>query len=168
MLERFCRVLICALAVTLPATNALAMPVKVTTTSGVLVGEADGTIRIFKGVPYAQPPVGELRWSPPRPFTWEGERAATSFALPCLQATPSDGRPNGAGVTGDSSEDCLYLNVWAPSAAKNAPVMLWLYGGGGTMGSGHIATYHGDAFARDGVVLVTINYRLGVLAGFTH
>lgn len=156
-----------ALALALGAQTAIAAP-KVSTTSGVLVGEAVQDIVIFKGVPYAQPPVGNLRWMPPQPVTWQGERNATSFALPCLQTTRPDGRPNGAGVTGESSEDCLYLNVWAPAKAKKAPVMLWLYGGGGTMGSGHVPTYHGDAFARDGIVLVTINYRLGALAGFAH
>lgn len=149
------------------APTAIAAP-KVTTSSGVLVGEQMNGVNVFKGVPYAQPPVGALRWAPPQPIKWSGERAATSFALPCLQPMRPDGKPNGAGVTGDSQEDCLYLNVWAPANAKKAPVMLWLYGGGGTMGSGHLATYHGDAFARDGVVLVTINYRLGALAGFAH
>ena len=151
----------------LVAPAALAAP-KVTTSGGTLVGEQTNGVNTFKGVPYAQPPVGALRWAPPQPIKWSGERAATSFALPCLQPVRADGKPNGAGVAGDSKEDCLYLNVWAPATAKNAPVMLWLYGGGGTMGSGHLATYHGDAFARDGVVLVTINYRLGALAGFAH
>ncbi len=141
---------------------------KAITNSGVLVGEAVDGVHIFKGVPYAQPPVGALRWAPPLPIQWQGEREAREFGPPCLQATPADGRPNGGGVVGESSEDCLYLNVWVPANAKNAPVMLWLYGGGGTMGSGHVPTYDGDAFARDGVVLITINYRLGVLAGFAH
>lgn len=141
---------------------------RVVTTSGALVGESQQGAHIFKGVPYAQPPLGNLRWSPPQSIKWSGDRQATSFALPCLQATRADGTPNGAGVTGESSEDCLYLNVWAPADAKNSPVMLWLYGGGGTMGSGHVATYHGAAFARDGIVLITINYRLGALAGFAH
>jgi para-nitrobenzyl esterase len=159
----------------------LAAP-KVVTSGGTIVGETVNGVNVFKGVPYAQPPIGALRWAPPQPISWNGERAATTFALPCLQPMRPDGKPNGAGVTGDSSEDCLYLNVWAPANANNAPVstgdslatrpsspvMLWLYGGGGTMGSGHVATYHGDAFARDGVVLVTINYRLGALAGFAH
>lgn len=145
-----------------------AEPVKVTTKSGVLVGEQDGAIRRFKGVPYAKPPVGELRWRSPQPTRWEGELKATDFKLPCLQNVPADGRPNGGGVTGASAEDCLYLNVWAPANAKNAPVMLWVYGGGGTMGSGSTRTYDGSAFARDGVILVTINYRLGALAGLSH
>ena len=162
--QAFCAALHCALLVL----HASAEPVKVMTSSGPLIGESIGSAHVFKGVPYARPPIGELRWAPPQPIKWESDRSAKTFALPCLQTTPADGKPNGAGVTGQSSEDCLYVNVWAPQNAKNAPVMLWLYGGGGTMGSGHVATYHGDAFARDGVVLVTINYRLGVLAGFAH
>jgi para-nitrobenzyl esterase len=159
--------LVISTAAAFVASPAFAKPT-VTTSAGIVVGETRDGVNVFKGVPYAKPPIGELRWAPPQPITWTGERAANAFALPCLQPTNADGRPNGAGVTGESSEDCLYLNVWAPQNAKRAPIMLWLYGGGGTMGSGDVATYHGDAFARDGVVLVTMNYRLGVLAGFAH
>ncbi|MFC3079725.1 carboxylesterase/lipase family protein [Phenylobacterium terrae] len=143
-------------------------PVKVETRSGVLVGAREGGLVRFLGVPYARPPVGELRWRAPQPLSWTGERAATAFGPPGLQRTPSDGRPNGAGVSGASSEDCLYLNVWAPAEARGAPVMVWIYGGGGTMGSGSVPSYDGSAFARDGVILVTINYRLGALGGFAH
>jgi para-nitrobenzyl esterase len=149
-------------------TAAHASSPEVKTQSGALIGERVGEINVFKGVPFAQPPVGALRWAPPQEIKWQGTRQATSFALPCLQTTTPDGRPNGGGVSGASSEDCLYLNVWAPAKARNAPVMLWIFGGGGTMGAGSVATYHGEAFARDGVILVTINYRLGALAGFAH
>lgn len=166
-MKRAALVLGVALIGSLSAQPAVAAPT-IKTTSGVLAGESRDGIVTFRGVPYAQPPVGDLRWAPPQPIKWKGTREAVSFALPCLQSTRPDGKPNGAGVTGDSSEDCLYLNVWAPAKARRAPIMLWLYGGGGTMGSGHVPTYHGDAFARDGVVLVTINYRLGALAGFAH
>ena len=153
--------------------SAAAAPPKVKTNSGVLIGERVGDINVFKGVPYAQPPLGELRWMPPQPIKWQGERQATQFALPCLQPAGPEGRPNGGGVSGPSSEDCLYLNVWAPAdtprnSTTKAPVMLWIFGGGGTMGAGSVPTYHGEAFARDGVVLVTINYRLGALGGFAH
>lgn len=141
---------------------------RVTTRSGVLVGEVADGIAVFRGIPYAQPPLGELRWAPPQPVSWDRERATKEFGAPCLQRTPADGGPNGGGVSGPSSEDCLYLNVWSPAGARKAPVMLWLYGGGGVMGSGHVPTYHGEAFARDGVVLVTVNYRHGALAGFAH
>ncbi|MBL8771541.1 MAG: carboxylesterase/lipase family protein [Phenylobacterium sp.] len=152
----------------LAAVAAGAEPVQVSTRAGVLVGESRDGVRVFKGVPYAQPPVGPLRWAAPRPVAWKGARPAVAFALPCLQPDGVDGRRNGGGHSGPSSEDCLYLNVWAPAAAKKAPIMLWLYGGGGTMGGGHLPAYNGDAFARDGVVLVTINYRLGALGGFAH
>ena len=141
---------------------------RVSTTTGPIVGETAGAIHVFKGVPYAKPPVGALRWAPPQPMRWTKPRMAQTFAPPCLQNTPADGRPNGGGVSGPSAEDCLYLNVWAPAKARKAPIMLWLYGGGGTMGGGHTRTYRGDAFARDGVILVTINYRLGSLGGFAH
>lgn len=174
MIKRF----VIALASMLLAAHASAAnKVQVHTASGLLEGvqkqirSSDGasrSINVFKGVPYAQPPLGALRWRPPQETSWEGVYQAKEFALPCLQVTPEDGRPNGAGVSGPSSEDCLYLNIWAPADAKNAPVMLWLYGGGGIAGSGHVPAYHGDAFARDGVVLVTINYRLGALGGFAH
>lgn len=156
-----------ALLALLPLTAAVAAP-KVKTDAGVLVGESHQGIDVFKGIPYAQPPVGELRWVPPQPIRWRGERKASEFGSPCLQPAGRDGGPNGGGVTGPGSEDCLYLNVWAPARAKKAPVMLWLYGGGGTMGAGSVPTYDGSAFARDGIVLVTINYRHGALAGFAH
>ena len=147
---------------------ALAGPVKITTNSGVLVGASEGAINVFRGVPYAKAPLGELRWAAPQPIEWDTERKATDFAAPCLQPTPSDGKPNGGGVSGASSEDCLYLNVWAPANARNTPIMVWIYGGGGTMGAGSVPTYDGAAFARDGIILVTINYRLGALGGFAH
>ncbi len=93
-----------------------AEPVKVSTKPGVLVGEQDGATRRFKGVPFAKPPVGDLRWRAPQPTRWEGELKATEFKLPCLQNVPADGRPNGGGVTGPSAEDCLYLNIWPAMA----------------------------------------------------
>ena len=162
------KAVILAAVLALAATPALAQPVRAVTKTGTLTGVLENGVHVFKGVPYAQPPVGPLRWRPPQPMRWSGERPATEFALPCLQPTNADGRAHGAGVTGASKEDCLYLNVWAPPNARNAPIMLWLYGGGGTMGSGHVRTYQGESFARNGVVLVTINYRLGALGGFSH
>jgi para-nitrobenzyl esterase len=144
-------------------------PREVRTTSGILGGETAGGVSAFKGVPYAKPPTGDLRWTPPQPISWTGARDATAFGAPCLQPTNPDGvTPNGGGVAGATAEDCLYLNIWAPAGARDAPVMVWLYGGGGTMGAGSVSTYDGAAFARDGVVLVSVNYRHGVLAGFAH
>ena len=147
--------------------SAIAEPVKVKTKAGILVGATDGKINVFKGVPFAKPPLGKLRWQPPQPMSWTDEKQATEFSLPCLQVTYPN-RANGGGVSGDSSEDCLYLNVWAPANSKNAPIMVWIFGGGGVVGAGSVPTYDGSNFARDGIVLVTINYRLGALAGFAH
>ncbi|MGI1678819.1 MAG: carboxylesterase family protein [Cellvibrionaceae bacterium] len=150
--------------------SSLGKPVNVVTHSGEISGSQiniPAKINVFKGVPFAKPPVGELRWMPPKPIHWEGVRDATKFSLPCLQRTNSDGSWNGAGVSGESSEDCLYLNIWAPANAKKAPIMLWVFGGGGVMGAGSVPTYNGKAFARDGIILVTVNYRLGALGGFS-
>ncbi|MEZ5938649.1 MAG: carboxylesterase family protein [Hyphomonadaceae bacterium] len=138
------------------------------TGSGALVGEALGGVRVFKGVPFAQPPVGELRWRAPQPVSWEGTYEANAFKPACLQRVREDGAPNGGGYAGPVSEDCLYLNIWAPENAQHAPIMVFLFGGGGVVGAGSVATYDGTAFARDGVILATIDYRLGALAGFSH
>lgn len=140
----------------------------VSTTSGQMRGSTSNGVRVFKGVPFAQPPVGDLRWAPPQPISWDGVLEADTFAPACLQPLNDDGTPNGGGYAGPISEDCLYLNIWAPEDAENAPIMVFLFGGGGIVGAGNVATYHGDAFARDGVILVTINYRLGALGGFAH
>tara|TARA_B100000678_G_scaffold258714_1_gene238501 strand:+ start:1761 stop:3170 length:1410 start_codon:yes stop_codon:yes gene_type:complete len=140
----------------------------VLTTSGKLAGVAEGNAVVFRGVPYAQPPVGDLRWRAPEPITWDGVKVADSFGPACLQPVNEDGSPNFGGYAGPVSEDCLTLNIWAPRDAQNAPVMVWLFGGGGVVGSGSLPTYHGDAFARDGVMLVTIDYRLGGLGGWAH
>ena len=127
--------------------------------NGVLVGALEDGIATYKGVPFAAPPVGDLRWKAPQPAAnWSGERAATEFGASCAQAT----RGNAAA----SSEDCLYLNVYAPQDAKNAPVMVWIHGGSNINGSG--ARYDGAAFARDGIVTVTINYRMGAFGFFAH
>ncbi len=144
-------------------------PVRLKTDAGTVVGLLQDNVNVFKGVPYAMPPLGDLRWRPPqRPARWAGERSATEYALPCAQPIGPDGKPNPGGVSGPSGEDCLYLNVWAPKNARKAPVMLWLYGGAGFFGAGSLQTYDGSAFARQGVIVVTINYRLGMLGQFAH
>jgi len=154
------------LATSAPAADA---PVKITIDSGVLVGTAQGSVRAFKGVPYVAAPVGALRWAPPAPAAaWKGERAADAYGPICPQPVNADGSPNLGGASGTTSEDCLFLNVWTPSGAKGAPVMVWLHGGGNTLGAGSLGAYDGSAFVRDGVILVTINYRLGALGFFAH
>ena len=134
---------------------------------GVLVGrEADG-VRAFKGVPYAQPPVGDLRWrAPRRAEPWAGERDGGQVGALCIQP-PANG-DNGVGPL-PMSEDCLTLNVWSPAERETPlPVMVWIHGGGLNNGSGTAALYDGSNLARRGVVVVTINYRLGRLGFFEH
>jgi para-nitrobenzyl esterase len=144
--------------------------VKVTIDSGMLVGESAAGVNVFRGVPFAKPPVGELRWKPPQaPDHWPGERAAVAFESPCTQPVNIDGKTaNGGGVFGATSEDCLYLNVYAPSEAKKAPIMVWLHGGAFFLGAGHLGSFNGTSNAKQGVITVSINYRLGSLGGFAH
>ncbi|NDY55506.1 carboxylesterase family protein [Desulfovibrio sulfodismutans] len=130
--------------------------------SGRLSGRIAGDMRIFLGIPYAQPPTGDLRWKapgPPRP--WEGVRDATAFGPACAQTGPLE---NG------SSEDCLTLNVWTPLSARSEklPVMVWIHGGGFTFGASSQPEYEGSELARQGVVVVTVNYRLGPLGFLVH
>jgi len=129
------------LAAALLATAAPAadVPVKVATDSGVLVGTVRDGVNSFKGVPYVAAPVGALRWAPPASApAWKGERAANAYGPICPQPVNADGSPNLGGASGATSEDCLFLNVWAPAAAKGAPVMVWLHGGGNTLGAGSL------------------------------
>jgi para-nitrobenzyl esterase len=154
-------------AALLLAGPALAQPVKVTTEAGVVVGEANATANLFRNIPYAAPPVGDLRWAPPqRARPWAGERAAVAAGPSCPQPMNADDTPNSGGANGPISEDCLQLNVFAPKGAQAAPVMVWIHGGSHRTGAGWI--YDGANFARDGVVLVSINYRLGPLGYFAH
>jgi para-nitrobenzyl esterase len=144
-------------------------PVKATIDSGVLVGEVHDGVNVFRGVPFAKPPIGELRWKAPQKLDkWIGERSAVANEPPCPQPVNTDGTSNGGGVSGVQSEDCLYLTVFAPPDAKNAPVVLWLYGGGAFLGAGHLGSYDGTSNAKHGVITIPINYRLGSLANFNH
>ena len=121
---------------------------------------------VFKGIPYAQPPVGALRWREPLPVkAWPGVRAATSFGPACAQ-TPQL-LPD---IAKTSKEDCLYLNVWAPDwpSKSGKPVMVWIPGGGNFAGAASRPIHDSDSLARHGVVLVTLNYRLGVFGFFSH
>ncbi|WP_197422446.1 carboxylesterase family protein, partial [Phenylobacterium sp. CCH9-H3] len=141
--------------------------VKAQVESGVLLGEATERANVFRNIPFAAPPVGKLRWAPPQPVTrWAGERDATKNGPSCPQPMNANGSPNSGGANGPVSEDCLQLNVFAPKSAKAAPVMVWIHGGSHRTGAGWI--YDGSNFARDGIVLVSINYRLGALGYFAH
>ncbi len=149
--------------------------------SGMLQGTQRGGIAVFEGVPFAAAPVGVLRWREPQPVaSWSGIRDATAPSHPCMQnvaGTDSFLAPLAATYgttftpqTLDPSEDCLYLNIWTPSVQPGAhlPVMVWLHGGSNRVGSGAESGYDGSKLATRGVIVVTINYRLGVMGFFSH
>jgi para-nitrobenzyl esterase len=149
-------------------------PATVAVDGGRLTGAPgrDGAVRVFKGIPFAAPPVGPRRWKAPEPVpAWSGVRAADRFGPACMQ--------NAAGARlpwteefmhqGSVDEDCLYLNVWTTAAGRvGRPVFVYLYGGGFNEGSGSVAIYDGEALAKKGLVVVTVNYRVGVFGFLTH
>ncbi|WP_454716538.1 carboxylesterase/lipase family protein [Caulobacter segnis] len=135
---------------------------------GALQGVSEAGVSAYKGVPYAQPPVGSLRWRAPVPAAgWTGVRDAKAFGSACLQPPQA---PSGlySGGMAPMSEDCLTLNVWAPAGAKKLPVMVWIHGGALLGGGSSEPLYDGAKLAKQGVVLVSINYRLGLLGYFAH
>ena len=134
---------------------------------GVLIGRAEADVTAFKNIPYAAPPTGERRWRPPGAAPrWQGQRDAGTLGPICIQAPP--GGDPGVGPL-PMSEDCLNLNVWRPTnTAQPAPVMVWIHGGGLVNGSGTAPLYDGSNLARRGMVVVTLNYRLGRLGFFDH
>jgi para-nitrobenzyl esterase len=140
----------------------------VTTDAGVVEGRVDPASRVllFEGIPYALPPVGELRWrAPQRPARWEGVRKADRLAHNCMQRRVYDDIDAfAAGV----SEDCLYLNVWTQSTEGNRPVLVWIHGGGFFAGFGGEERHNGARLTQKGAVVVTLNYRLGVFGFFAH
>jgi para-nitrobenzyl esterase len=151
-----------------PAKTAMIINLDSGKITGLIIGK-DPEIRVFKGIPYAAPPVGNLRWKPPQPVTpWEGVRECNTFGpvspqpdiLSRLYKTMFD----------KISEDCLYLNIWTSAKDSKAalPVMVWIHGGGNISGAASIPFYDGEALARQGVVLVSINYRLGPFGFFAH
>jgi para-nitrobenzyl esterase len=153
----------------LPAKADAASNPRVTTANGVLEGRlGDGGVRAFKGIPFAAPPVGALRWREPQPVAaWQGVRQAGAFGPRCMQLPVfSDMVFRSAGV----SEDCLYLNVWTPASKPGAklPVLVYFYGGGWIAGDGSEPRYDGASMARHGIVALTVNYRLGVFGFLAH
>jgi para-nitrobenzyl esterase len=138
--------------------------------NGTLEGISDMSsgVRSFKGIPFAEPPVGDLRWKPPQPVkNWQGVRKADKFGPRCMQRAifgDMNFRSNGM------SEDCLYLNVWTPTKTGNEklPVLVYFFGGGFMAGDGSEPRYDGESMARKGIVAITVNYRLGVFGFFAH
>jgi para-nitrobenzyl esterase len=165
------------------------IPEQVRVETGLLAGTVSTgqpSVRVFKGIPFAAPPLGENRWRAPQPGAkWEGVRKADAFGAPCIAGAPAPPRGGGRGGAAPAaapapgaeppreparSEDCLYANVWtsANNANDRRPVMVWIYGGGFTGGSGGMAWYDGENLASKGPVIVTFNYRLGVFGFFAH
>ncbi len=167
----YCLALLLFARLNAPATCAeITDPIKVEggKISGAVVGTTPA-IRVYKGIPFAAPPVGDLRWKAPEKIVpWEGVRACTEFSAGCVQPRSPIPLPGLNAPT--ASEDCLYLNVWTPAKSEKdkLPVMVWIHGGGFTMGTAGVPMYDGEALARKGVILVTINYRLGPFGFMAH
>ncbi|HEV7694310.1 MAG TPA: carboxylesterase family protein [Hyphomonadaceae bacterium] len=143
-----------------PATDS-GLPAVVKTDAGYVSG-INGAVRSYKGIPFAAPPVGDLRWKAAQPAAaWEGIKEAKTFGPGCLQ---------GRAANPQFAEDCLTLNVWTPAKAAGAklPVYVWIHGGAYESGAGTLPVYDGGALASEGIVVVTINYRLGILGWFSH
>ena len=146
----------------------------VPTTYGPVSGTSteDGEVRIFRGIPFAAPPVDSLRWRAPRPpETWTEPKVCTTFAASPVQRDPEPFSMWSAEFLIPKEpidEDCLYLNVWAEAAARQQPVLVWIYGGGFNSGGGSVPIYDGEELARQGIVVVTINYRVGPFGFFAH
>ncbi|QHT70791.1 carboxylesterase family protein [Rhodocytophaga rosea] len=155
----------------------LKLPARIRIEQGWISGaiNASGDVHIYKGIPYAAPPIGNLRWKAPQPApSWKGVRPCVAFGPNAMQPVPVPSGAYGKEILippdGPISEDCLYLNVWAPAkkANKKRPVLVIVHGGGFTGGSGSISLLDGEQMARKGLVVVSINYRLGVFGFLAH
>ncbi len=170
-MTRYVAALFLVAVVVMPLTAAIQEPIKV---EGGLVSGTPGwgwNVREFRGIPFAAAPVGSLRWRPPQPLKpWQGVRAADRFSPACMQRQQSTSSGSWNAGLINTSEDCLYLNVWTPaaSATERLPVLVWIYGGGGTSGSTAEPIYDGNALAKKGVVVVSANYRVNVFGWFAH
>lgn len=163
MMQRLVQVLLILAAIGLGAPVAAEERPIVNAPAGRVQGEAAGDVEIFRGVAYARAPLGDLRWRAPQPMPrWRGVRDASQFGAACMQPT-SPFFDYAA-----TSEDCLFLNIWAPRDARQAPVLVWIHGGSLLNGSGADAMYDGSRFAERGIIVVSINYRLGALGWLAH
>lgn len=166
-----CLALLTGLLAFAPVTFA---PERIKVTGGLISGTQQGDIRVFKGIPFAAPPVGNLRWKAPQPVVpWSGVRQCVAFGPSPMQGAPVPFGPWSAEYLIPKepiSEDCLYLNVWsgAKSANEKRPVLVWIYGGGFNSGGAGCAIYDGEATARKGIVFVSINYRVGPFGFLAH
>lgn len=152
----------------LPALAQAQLPSPVRITGGLIEGEPAGNsaVMVYRGIPYAAPPIGANRWRPPQPAaSWSGVRPAKAFGPRCVQGGFAPGADQVL-----SSEDCLYLNVWTPAQSQDElqPVMLWIHGGGFFTGSGNAPQYDAQHLAAKGAVVITFNYRLGTFGFFAH
>lgn len=167
-MQRFTAKLIAAALAASAITGPAIAQTEVEMRSGSVAGVTEGAVQAFKGIPFAKPPVGDLRWRAPQPADrWPGVRAADRYGPDCMQIPyKADAAPLGV----KPAEDCLYLNVWKPSApaAKKRPVMVWIYGGGFVNGGSSPPVYAGTKFAEADVVFVSFNYRLGRFGFFAH
>jgi len=156
-----------ACAIALPALAAAQPAPTVSIDSGALRGTTEDGVTSWKGIPFAAPPVGPLRWRAPQPAArWSGTRDATAYGHDCMQVPfPSDAAPLGT----PPAEDCLYANVWHPAnGATKLPVIVWIYGGGFVNGGASPPTYSGAGLAKQGVVFMSFNYRVGRFGTFAH
>ena len=166
-MTRYSVCLLSTLVLLVSATLARAeLPAPLLLDAGLIRGLQEGDLSVYRGIPYAAPPVGENRWRDPLPVvTWAGVRNATEFSPRCVQGgfAPGSTQPL-------TSEDCLYLNVWTPARSDTdlLPVMVWVHGGGFFTGAGSADIYEGARLAEKGAVVVTLNYRLGTFGFFTH
>jgi para-nitrobenzyl esterase len=161
------RAVLASLALAIPFA-AVGEPVR--TDLGLVSGAPgnNSAVHVYKGIPYAAPPVGDRRWKKPQsPAAWTGVREAKEFSAPCMQV-PYPQTSVYYSPLRQTSEDCLYLNIWTTSGKARQPVMVWIHGGAYTRGSGETPTYNGENLAQKGVVVVTINYRLGIFGFLAH
>jgi len=152
---------LCLAAVSARAEPAAPLTSPVNITGGAITGSRAGPLNIYLGVPFAAPPVGDLRWRAPQPVRpWKGVRETRSYSPACAQTAEWISNPK--------SEDCLYLNLWAPDHARKLPVIVWIHGGGLYGGTAALPLHNGANLAKRGAVVVTLNYRLGIFGFFAH